>query len=110
MNCRRCGYASKNKCDLKSHLQRKNICIPLLEDVDINILYNEHFEKKNKNYTCDYCDKTYSYLSGKSFHMKNCSKKIEFELLQTNQLDTLKKQLEYYKKKSIKCQLDELHL
>ena len=26
-------------------------------------------------------DKTYSYLSGKNFHLKTCSKKKEFELL-----------------------------
>ena len=106
MNCKRCGYNTRNKCDLKSHLQRKNVCSPILEDIDVNILYNEYFEKKNKLYKCDYCDKTYSFLSGKSCHVKNCSKKIEFELQQTNQLELLKKEFEDYKKENPR-QLDE---
>jgi len=106
MNCKRCGYTTKVVFDLKSHLQRKYVCSPILEDIDVNILYNEYFEKPIKNYNCEYCDKTYSYLSGKNFHLKTCSKKIELELLKTNQLELLKKQFEDYKKEN-PCQLDE---
>lgn len=106
MNCKRCGYTTKVVFDLKSHLKRKYVCSPILEDIDVNILYNECFEKKIKNYNCDYCDKSYSYLSGKNFHLKTCSKKIEFELQQTNQLELLKKEFEDYKKENPR-QLDE---
>ena len=33
--CNRCGYIAKQKTHLLNHLNRKNICIPLLEDISI---------------------------------------------------------------------------
>ena len=33
--CFRCGYIGKQKIHLMNHLKRKNICIPLLEDISI---------------------------------------------------------------------------
>ena len=34
-NCLRCGYVAKQKSHLLNHLNRKNICPPLLEDISI---------------------------------------------------------------------------
>ena len=34
-NCLRCGYVAKQKINLINHLNRKNICPPLLEDISV---------------------------------------------------------------------------
>ena len=33
--CNRCGYNAKQKINLMRHLNRKNICKPILEDISI---------------------------------------------------------------------------
>ena len=43
--CLRCGYLSKKKCNLRSHLKRKHPCAPVLLDVDRLYL----LEELNKN-------------------------------------------------------------
>ena len=46
--CNRCGYNAKQKINLIRHLNRKNICSPLLEDISIeNIKKHYGFEKCN---------------------------------------------------------------
>ena len=34
--CARCGYTTNQRCNFKNHLNRKNICNPLLEDISID--------------------------------------------------------------------------
>ena len=38
--CNRCGYNAKQKINLMRHLNRKNICEPLLEDISIEEMKN----------------------------------------------------------------------
>jgi len=38
--CVRCGYETKHKGHFKNHLNRKKICIPILEDISINDIKN----------------------------------------------------------------------
>ena len=38
--CYRCGYVASQKCNFKNHLNRKNICKPVLEDISIEELKN----------------------------------------------------------------------
>lgn len=40
-SCKRCGYSSKYKCNLKSHLFKKKICKPILQNISINKLRDE---------------------------------------------------------------------
>jgi hypothetical protein len=42
--CNRCGYETKHKANFITHLNRKNICSPLLEDISI-----ENIKKYYKN-------------------------------------------------------------
>jgi hypothetical protein len=43
--CNRCGYVTKHKANFITHLKRKNICNPLLEDISIeNIIKHYGFE------------------------------------------------------------------
>ena len=46
--CNRCGYITKHKANFITHLERKNICAPLLEDISIEMLYEKYNLKKNK--------------------------------------------------------------
>ena len=34
--CTRCGYIASQRCNFKNHLNRKNICTPILEDISID--------------------------------------------------------------------------
>ena len=99
-NCVRCGYETKHKGHFKNHLNRKNICIPLLEDISINEIinyYNLYLDKMNpleskmnpneskinlkesKNeldkLKCEYCCKFYSTNSNLYKHLKICKEK-----------------------------------
>ena len=38
-SCLRCGYIASQKINLKHHLNRKNICKPILEDISIKKMY-----------------------------------------------------------------------
>ena len=45
----RCGYVAKQKTHLLNHLNRKNICQPLLEDIsieEVKFLYGFEFSSK----------------------------------------------------------------
>ena len=43
--CKRCGYACNNKTYFKKHLLRKNHCKPILEDIEIEHLYDDIYGK-----------------------------------------------------------------
>jgi len=48
--CNRCGYNAKQKINLMRHLNRKNICSPLLEDISIDeIKFMYGFEINSKS-------------------------------------------------------------
>ena len=51
--CFRCGYVASQKCNLKNHLNRKNICKPVLDNISIHEIkkhYNlESSTKLHKN-------------------------------------------------------------
>ena len=41
--CFRCGYIASQRCNFKNHLNRKNICAPILEDISIEII-KKHYK------------------------------------------------------------------
>ena len=50
--CNRCGYNAKQKINLMRHLNRKNICQPLLEDISIENIQKQYgFKTIEKNDT-----------------------------------------------------------
>ena len=73
--CARCGYTTNQRCNFKNHLNRKNICNPLLEDIsidEIKFLYGfEHIEKMLQN--APNCSKRAPHYS--SHIAPNCSKR-----------------------------------
>ena len=38
--CKRCGYNTQHKSSFKNHLNRKNICAPLLDNISIDYIKN----------------------------------------------------------------------
>ena len=94
--CQRCGYETYHKSVFKKHLLRKKLCEPKIEDVeryDLLIInginkdarkylattkkpQNNTFLSQNntKNYTCEFCKKTYSRIDSLNRHKKNYCK------------------------------------
>ena len=52
-NCYRCGYIASQKINLKHHLNRKNICKPLLADISIEDI-KKHYGFIDTNNTTDF--------------------------------------------------------
>ena len=98
--CKRCGYSTTIKCNLKNHLSRKKICPNTYSNKDVmylksNIIHkltpnepkmNPNDSKMNPNepkmnptdsfpiYSCKFCCNTYSTNSHMNRHMKKCTK------------------------------------
>ena len=89
-NCERCGYSTKSPQNLKLHFKRKNICSPILSDLDPSTLHDELFGNQlastKKTYKCEYCEKSYASVESRCNHKKICKKKLtktdEFAQLQ----------------------------
>ena len=43
-NCIRCGYETNDRSKMKSHLSRKTVCKPLLNDVNLDDYKNDIFK------------------------------------------------------------------
>ena len=102
-NCIRCGYETKHKGHFKNHLNRKKICIPILEDIGINDIkkyYNIEIDTipqnnskmlsitskipqkkvKNEGYKqCPYCYKEFSRVDNLNRHFKTCKSKKKLD-------------------------------
>jgi hypothetical protein len=75
--CKRCNIGFSSKTRLKTHLQRKNPCEYIENNIDAEILIDELYERKinDKTYDCEYCNKKFNSTSGKSQHKKICKSK-----------------------------------
>ena len=52
--CHRCGYETKHKGSFVTHVNRKNICKPILDDISIQTIikmYNLDVKKKSPQFT-----------------------------------------------------------
>ena len=97
--CQRCGYQTTNKTMLKRHLLRKNLCKPIMNEIErYDLLISNGFDEESKMYEkihnckpnvnpivnpngitlssniCDYCNKKFSTRQGKYKHQDgfNC--------------------------------------
>ena len=102
--CQRCGYETINKTMLKRHILRKNICTPMIKEINKYdlFIFNEFFEearkyldnvkmcKKIPNYpqktssvcedkSCRYCKKILSSYKNRWRHEKTCKAKIQLD-------------------------------
>ena len=80
--CRRCGYFCDQKNDLRKHFNRKNVCNPDLENIDVLTLKQE-LEKKKKLFcenSVKICEKSVKICenSVKTFELSNCKKNNQY--------------------------------
>ncbi len=116
--CFRCGYNTHIKTIFIRHLKRKNLCKPIVNDVDINYITKyysiDDLDNYTSNHKCKHCNKTFSSYSSKWRHEKNNCKKMRNDdenvknlvYLMNEQLQETKKHLEK-RDKQIDAQLKE---
>lgn len=74
--CGRCGYSTDKYHNLLRHLQRKHICKPVLDDIDVDDLLSDakqQYHKEPGDYICDKCDKMFASRQSRHRHMKVCT-------------------------------------
>jgi hypothetical protein len=96
--CKRCGYISNRKANLRSHLSNKTPCKVVLENTNREHLLDEILINnvvKPLPYNCKHCNRKFSDLSNKCKHEKKCPNKppdrsLEDEVrMLRNTVDTL---------------------
>jgi hypothetical protein len=77
-SCKRCGYETNFKANMKSHLDRLKKCSKNISciDKDDEELYNMSLNpnKSNNNIHCKICNKNYSRIDSYNRHLKNNKK------------------------------------
>ena len=90
--CIRCGYETNHKSKMTSHLNRKTVCKPLLNDIILDdykemiLNCNPHFIPQKSSLMndlsdeedniCEFCEKKYSSKKNLWRHLKyNCKKR-----------------------------------
>jgi hypothetical protein len=83
--CSRCDYTTINLNHFKKHINRKNICKPIENDIDINILREKYNNKgRNTEFKCEYCEEIFENAVKKFRHKQKCSNNPEID--EKNQL------------------------
>tara|TARA_B110000881_G_scaffold161550_1_gene144546 strand:- start:3633 stop:4127 length:495 start_codon:yes stop_codon:yes gene_type:complete len=90
-DCDRCGYATNKRSDFLRHLSRKEVCIAVLNNIDVKELKQKYqliepTNQTNKNthpFECLFCNRRYKYKYNKTKHLKTCSIRLETELIQS---------------------------
>ena len=72
-DCPRCGYTTQNKPNIVRHLNRKKICLPIVNDIDLGE-FKKNFIKK-PSLKCQFCGKKCSRSDNLKRHEENCTKK-----------------------------------
>jgi len=124
--CPRCDYNTTHRNSMRYHLNRKNICEPILDDISIedikkyykidnhsiitpnhsicpSIITPNHsiqYPVINTNKLCKYCLKTFSRKDNLNKHLKICKEKKNSNILalkQDEEIINIKKELEELK-------------
>jgi 5-methylcytosine-specific restriction endonuclease McrA len=92
--CPRCDDDFETATNLRNHLKRKNICQPILQDIDIKDIIAEDCKVENddEDHDCRYCGKTYSNKYNLEKHVKIC-KKNTANLFDKSSVEYLKQQI-----------------
>jgi hypothetical protein len=73
--CPRCGYSTEKKTNMKNHINRKNMCKPVLNDNNLK-KYKEQL-LSNKSNVCKSCNKEFTRIDNRKRHEKSCQERIE---------------------------------
>lgn len=91
-SCKRCGYQTDVKINIKGHLTRIKPCETIHCDTDRAILLNEIYQK-NGDYSCDKCNKVFTHQSSKYRHQRSCNTFATENDRLKDELKTIKKQM-----------------
>jgi hypothetical protein len=92
--CKRCLFCAKQKCTLRIHLSRKNVCEVNAEkggqDIPQATLLEElgEIRQRNPEHMCDLCGNGFASKPGLCRHRKQCSSRSQFDTL-NRKVDTL---------------------
>lgn len=75
--CPRCNYQTTRKNDMERHIEKINLCEPILADVDNLTTFS--LEELKIKYNCEHCN--FSSTATKKYmeHIKQCSYKINYK-------------------------------
>ena len=77
--CERCGYETKVKCNMISHLKRKVPCKAKNNSEDCEVLlsniYQQKLNEEKNKFECEVCFKSFTSRQGKYQHKKFCKGK-----------------------------------
>ena len=76
-SCLRCGYTCRHKHHLLAHINKKNPCLPLLQDITLQDLNDSIKMKKESIHKCNMCKKSFSTSSNRLRHEKDCNKRLQ---------------------------------
>lgn len=88
--CKRCGYQTPKRYNIKSHLSRLRVCRPkdANSDIPIQVLIDE-LSTSSTSVSCIYCDKQYSSSSVLNRHQKTCKAANKPILITKKSIDEL---------------------
>lgn len=75
-SCKRCGYTTERKGDMKKHLMKKTPCPADLSDTSCADLLIE-LDDRVKPYHCPYCEKGFAAHQSLYVHRKKCPLRVE---------------------------------
>lgn len=110
-SCKRCGYTTKVCANYVKHLHLIKPCLPILEDIPIEVLLTHLQQLKNRQYKykCDYCDKTFKTPQNKYQHKQLCKKRPQNESVD-DQLTVLQSCVSNTVQENIKLKQDNMRL
>ena len=90
--CLRCGYETKYKQNLLTHLRKKIECEELIEEVSREELIKS-YEKKEKIHKCEKCKKEFSNSQNARRHEKSCKVVVDETKQLKEELAEIKNQI-----------------
>lgn len=94
-SCNRCGYETKVKANLIKHLMTKSIC-ESDNDIDRNIQLQELTNRKETEFKCNRCQKSFSFSNTRYRHQKNCNNFANKTAELEDKVKQLEKQLKIF--------------
>ena len=71
--CPRCGYNTDKFNSMKTHLIRKTICDPTIEDISLDEFTKLYIKEEKTSYYCEKCHKEFIYKRSYTIHITKCT-------------------------------------
>lgn len=82
--CERCGYSTDDRSNFMKHLTRKNVCEPLLSEIDVKDLIKKATFKEEdprKIHKCYTCDAKFTTVQARCRHSKQCKDRNKVDVI-----------------------------